>query len=242
MRVRAAALVLWLGLAAATAGEAQAPEALATRADLQRAFDTMTPAQRLTPEGLTVQVRLSSGDFAPGNRITLSVVGDTAFSGTFTVRIDTTIAMPNIDPISLRGVLRSELNPYLDEQMRRYVKNPVVTAHSLISVVVSGTVVRPGYYDLSPESPLSATITMAGGLTPSADIGRLAVRRAGVTIYARKQTATFLASGASLDQLSIQNGDEIRVDPRGGALAANVGLIAAIAGILLAITAVITIF
>ena len=91
-----------------------------------------------------IRERLANGDFLPGDRIQLVVVGDTALSKTFSVRPDTTIELPNIDPISLHGVLRSELDGYLDQKLRKYLTDPDVQARSLIRLAVVGEVARPG--------------------------------------------------------------------------------------------------
>ena len=66
--------------------------------------------------------RLANGDFIPGDRILILVQGDTALTDTFTVRGDRMLPLPNIPPISLQGVLDSELEEYLTKELLRYIK------------------------------------------------------------------------------------------------------------------------
>lgn len=237
-------LSLCLAASLATPGLAQiqvdGPRPLATRTELQQALDTMSASQRNGPAGRAIQQRLVNGDFLPGERVQLSVVSDTTLSGTFVVRPDQTIVAPNIDPISLKGVLRSEIEPYLQEQLKRYLRDPKVTARALIRVSVAGEVARPGFYDLPPESPASDVIVTAGGLAPAGDPQRVVVRRSGAVLYDREQVREFFVRGSSLDQMGIQTGDEFGVGRRSSTNL--LPIIGAITGIAFAVAAFANLF
>ncbi len=196
------------------------------------------PAGRMRRTGLSPTVirdRLANGDFLPGDRIQLVVVGDTAFSRTFSVRPDTTIELPNIDPISLHGVLRSELDAYLDQKLRKYLTNPDVQARSLIRLAVVGEVARPGFYDLPPDAAASEVIVAAGGLSAAGDPQRTVVKRNNETIYNKYQVRQFYIDGASLDEMGLHTGDQFNVGRRGST---NVlPIIAAVSGIAFAVAA-----
>src|SRR5438045_2486193 len=75
-----------------------------------------------------VRERLQGGDFQPGDRILLRVEGETTLTDTFLVAAGPVVPLPPpvSHDISLGGVLRSELAPYLTGQIASYVRNPVV--------------------------------------------------------------------------------------------------------------------
>jgi protein involved in polysaccharide export with SLBB domain len=156
-------------------------------------------------------------------------------SGTFTVRTDGTIVAPNIDPINVKGVLRSELEAHLAKELAKYLRNPTVTASSLMRIAVSGSVGRPGFYDLPPESAASDAIVAAGGIGGDGDVQKTIVRRNAEPLYEKQDVREFFVSGASLDQMGLHTGDEFFVGRRGSA---NVlPIIGAVTGIAFAVAA-----
>lgn len=229
-------------MGAGTAAQAQdnTPRLLATRAELQQALDTLPRSARNGVVGRSIEARLRNGDFLPGDRVQISVIGDTTLSGTFVVRPDGTIVLPNIDPISMRGVLRSEAEPFLVKEFSKYLRDPRVTAQSLIRLSISGEVVRPGFYDLAPESSGSDITISAGGLGAAADPQRIVIKRQGAVLYDKLDVRDFFVRGASLDQMGLQTGDEFSVGRRSGT---NVlPIIGAVTGIAFAVAAFATLF
>jgi protein involved in polysaccharide export with SLBB domain len=208
---------------------------LATREELERSLQQMSPQERDGVRGKLIRQRLAEGDILPGDKIRLSVVSDTTLSGTFTVRTDGTIVAPNVDPINVKGVLRSELESHLAKELQRYLRNPTVTASSLVRIAVSGSVARPGFYDLPPESAASDAIVAAGGLGGDGDVQKTMVRRNAEPLYDKKEVREFFVSGASIDQMGLHTGDEFFVGRRGSA---NVlPIIGAVTGIAFAVAA-----
>ena len=238
MRVLLAGALLLAGLATtATAQEVtpSGPHPWATRAQLEKQLAALPPDEKDGAIAKVIRERLANGDFLPGDRIQLVIVGDTALSKTFSVRPDTTIELPNIDPISLHGVLRSELDGYLDQKLRKYLTNPDVQARSLIRLAVVGEVARPGFYDLPPDAAASEVIVTAGGLSPAGDPQRTVVKRNNETIYNKYQVRQFYIDGASLDEMGLHTGDQFNVGRRGST---NVlPIIAAVSGIAFAVAA-----
>jgi protein involved in polysaccharide export with SLBB domain len=238
MRVLLASTLLLAALATSAAAQAvdpSGPHPLATRAQLEKQLASLPSDEKNGAIANVIRERLANGDFLPGDRIQLVVVGDTAFSKTFSVRPDTTIELPNIDPISLHGVLRSELDEYLDQKLRKYLTDPDVQARSLIRLAVVGEVARPGFYDLPPDAAASEVIVAAGGLSPAGDPQRTVVKRNNETIYNKYQVRQFYIDGASLDEMGLHTGDQFNVGRRGST---NVlPIIAAVSGIAFAVAA-----
>lgn len=161
-----------------------------------------------------VRERLNDGDFRVGDQIVLSVQGFDSLSKTFLVREGMLLSLPGIPDISLHGVLRSEIRPFLTQQLSRYLRNPDVRATAMLRVAVLGEVRSPGFYRVAADVPLSEALMAAGGPTPSSDLDRTTVRRDDHDVLSQDALRSALASGATLDQLNLRGGDEILVAAR----------------------------
>jgi hypothetical protein len=85
----------------------------ATRAELEQAAKATEQAATVAPDEKTrdklladaagLRQRLRNGDFLPGDRIYLVVLGDSALTDTFTVRGDRRLQLPNIPDVTLSG-------------------------------------------------------------------------------------------------------------------------------------------
>jgi protein involved in polysaccharide export with SLBB domain len=175
-----------------------------------------------------IQARLSDGDFHPGDRVLLAVEGEPQLpdrpvpaqqprtierqlSDTFTVGPARQLTLPVIGAISLRGVLRAELEPYLTQQIAGFVKDPVVHAKPLIRIAVAGAVAKPGFYFLPADAALSDALTAAGGPTQDAKLDKVRVERSGQPILQGNELRLAFSEGRSLDQMSLQAGDQFIV-------------------------------
>jgi hypothetical protein len=201
--------------------------AVTTEADAAKATDASTRQQKQM-QAATIRARLRDGDFDVGDRILLSVRGDSTISDTVTVRAGRMIRLENMPDISLQGVLRSELQDYLTTQLTRYIKRPDVQTTSLVRVAVMGSVAKPGFYQLPADIALADAIMIAGGPTATADVDRTQVKRGEDVIYSSQLLGQEVAKGATLDQLNIRPGDQILIGERHHT---NWGMIASIVGI-----------
>jgi len=155
--------------------------------------------------------RLVEGDFRAGDAIVVEVRGDSILNDTFRVEPPRDLVLPGIDPIDLTGILRDELDPYLDRELARYLREPQVSAYALISIGVVGEVSAPGYYLVRPETPVIDMFGRAGGLRQRAKTEDIQVRRGGETVVDPVVFQTALAGGWHLSRLDIQPADEIYV-------------------------------
>lgn len=193
----------------------------ATRAELELAAAASEDAARSAPDEKTRQKllstatglrgRLTSGDFAVGDRIVLGVLQDTVLSDTFTVRNDQKLQLPNLPDISLRGVLDSELAAYLGKEIGRYIKEPTVRATGLVRLAMVGAVVRPGFLDVATDQVVSAVLMSAGGPTQNGRYESTIVRRAGQTLLDKKQFAEAIRTARTVGDIAMRDGDEIFV-------------------------------
>lgn len=205
-------LVLVVPVAAQVVGGAQraALEARISQIESQLAAG-LGDAVLLRVELRGLQRRLAEGDFRPGDVVVLGVVGDSALSDTFTVELPRELRLPGIDPIDLTGVLADELQPYLEAQLGRYVREPTVVAYSLIRVAVTGGVARPGVYLFRRDTPVLDVFVVAGGFRQLAVVNDVELRRAGKTVVDSEEFTRAMAAEWNLQQLDVRPADEIHV-------------------------------
>ena len=202
--------------------ELTAGHPLASRATL------LDSAQRIAAAGDTVRAgairaRLAEGDFQAGERVWLRVDSEPALSDTFTVTTARTVALPSPvnHEIPLRGVLRSELQSYLVQQLSQYLQSPAVRARALVRVSVQGGVVRPGYYAVPADALVADALMAAGGTLPTAKPGKMRLERGGDRLLDGKDLAQAVAQGRTLDDLNVQDGDQLMVPKEGAGMGDN---------------------
>lgn len=215
------------GVARAQAGDWDPGRVELNRKDLQEllakydataksgAYSSELRDRARTEAGL-IRARLQDGDFQVGDRVALTVEGQKMFTDTFTVAPGRRLILPEIGDIPLSGVLRSELETYLTQQIAHYVVNPVVHARSLVRMSILGSVGRPGFYVVPAEALVSDALMMAGGPTPGSDLDELRIERADKEIWGGDRLAEAMRDGRTLDQLSLRAGDEIFLPPHKG--------------------------
>jgi protein involved in polysaccharide export with SLBB domain len=158
-----------------------------------------------------LKARLSEGDLQPGDQIFLTVQGEPNLNATFTVTAGRYITLPGIGDVSLRGVLRSEVEDYLTTELRKYIRNPEVHATTSVRLSILGAVGRPGFYQIKSETMIGEVIMQAGGPAGGTDPASTRVERNGKEVLSQEAFADALSQGRTLDQMSLRAGDEILV-------------------------------
>lgn len=191
-------------------------ETLATEAERRSTSGDLGAGARADwrVEARRLRERLQDGDILVGDRIVMAVVGEESLTDTFTVRAGRTLRLPDMDDVSLQGVLRSELHERLSTHIGRYLRNPSVQVTALVRVAVLGEVRNPNFYAVAADVPLSDLLSVAGGLSQFADVSRTTVRRGGVELVPAPIVSVALADGTTLDQLGLRGGDEVLVGRR----------------------------
>jgi protein involved in polysaccharide export with SLBB domain len=222
--------LLMLAPLASTSGQSTIGEMRrqATRSELESAAKSLQAAALKAPDEKSrtryladanaIQARLTNGDFVPGDRIKLLVEGDTALSDTFTVRGDRMLPLPNIPPISLLGVLDSELESYLTKELQRYIREVSVDATPVVRISLLGFP-QSNFFTVPVDQAITDVIAQAGGWgSPSSNaIDKAVVRRAGKVVLDAKATAEAIRLGKTVGDMAMQNGDELYMPDKASA-------------------------
>src|SRR6185369_17125525 len=132
-------------------------------------------------------------------------------SDTATVTQELTVILLTGDTLSLKGVLRSELEGKFREAILKVVRQPVVHAESYMRVSVTGDVGKQGYYTVAAASQLNDVLMVAGGPGATAKLTDIRVERGSKTIWDGEPLQVAITEGRTLDQMSLRAGDRIVV-------------------------------
>lgn len=219
---------------------------LATRAELEATLDTVErrlasqtgqQATALERRAERIRERLRTGDFRVGDMVEMTVRGDSSLTGKFQVNREGQLELPTLPPVSLDGVLYSEVEAALREALGRYIRDPNVRARALWRVAVLGGVTSPGYYDFHPSTTLSEALMQAGGPSQEAKLDDLEFRRDGRNLLDDREAPV---ESLTLADLGARRGDQLFVPQagRGASFMGVMGIVSGIAGTAWAITRV----
>ena len=188
---------------------------LATRESLQETAARLEQEHRGSNQMLLARIRarMENGDFRPGDRLLVEVEGESTLTDTFTVTAPQTLHLPppTVGNLSLQGVLRTELESKVSEYVGRFVQDPVVRARPLIRLSIQGEVVKAGYYGVPADAVLADALMAAGGTTQRANLKKLKIERDGETFLEGEPLQEAVASGRTLDEARLRDGDQIVV-------------------------------
>jgi hypothetical protein len=165
-------------------------------------------------DAAAIRERLRTGDFYPGDRIVVRVLNDTSVSDTFTVKQGRLLEFGSIPPLSLSGVLDSELLPSVKEHVAKYIKEPDVIVTPLVRLQISGGIAQPGYHQFETDQTMSDAIMSIGGPGQNSELDKAEIKRAGKVIVDRNATARALRSGKTIGDLGLRDGDELYIPER----------------------------
>ena len=191
----------------------------ATRSELERAAKMMETAAlnqdsktrtKLLADAQAIRLRLENGDFLPGDRILLLVENDTALTDTFTVRGDQVLPLPNIPPITLHGVLDSELEPHLTKELLKYIKTVSLEATPLVRISLLGFP-QANFYTVPVDLAITDLISTAGGWGGGSVPNKAVIRRGGEVFMNEKTTADAVRLNKTVGDMGLRDGDEFYV-------------------------------
>jgi polysaccharide export outer membrane protein len=125
----------------------------------------------------------------PGDAIQVDIFNVPEYSGSngqYEVLVDGTINMALIGTVRVEGLTISQLTGLLQQAYRPYLQRPELLTVKLLAkrplqIGIAGEVRRPGSYTMggaqSGPATLAQVIQLAGGITQSADIRQIQIRR-----------------------------------------------------------------
>jgi protein involved in polysaccharide export with SLBB domain len=144
----------------------------------------------------------------PGDIVRIEIWREEDLSGDFQVAPDGTVTLPLLGRQSVVGLPLDRFRDTLLEQYRVELRNPSITITPLRRVHVLGEVNQPGLYPIDPTLSLAGAVALAGGATPSGDLGKIRVVRGGEVLRLR------VGPGATLESADVRSGDQIFVERR----------------------------
>ncbi|MEB3178360.1 MAG: SLBB domain-containing protein [Nostocaceae cyanobacterium] len=184
---------------------------------------------RRTPRTVIQQQFLSTDyTLGGGDRIRVNVFEVPEYTGEYQIPPGGAINLPLIGSVSLQGLTTEQAADIIASRYARFLKRPLISVNLLsprpINVTVSGEVSRPGAYTISLQGgagqdpgvqypTVLAALTTAQGVTLSADIERVQLRR---RIGSGLQTVTLnikqIIQGSAIPgDITLRDGDSIFV-------------------------------
>lgn len=158
-------------------------------AQLPKGNPSDSPQSGFDNSSFLKQASLRSNPYllGPGDRLRIDVFNVPQYSGEYLILSDGTINLQVIGKISIAGLTLDQAEALISQQYARYLQRPLVTlnltAPRPLQIAVSGEVKRPGSYTISAQDgsqfpQLTQALQLAGGITQTADIGRVQLTRA----------------------------------------------------------------
>ena len=117
----------------------------------------------------------------PGDVLLISVWREPDLQQTILVRPDGGISFPLAGDLTAAGQTVSQLTETLAGKIAKYIPSPVVTVTLQENlgnrIYVTGRVSKPGVYLINQYVDVLQAISMAGGLTPFAERGKIKILR-----------------------------------------------------------------
>jgi protein involved in polysaccharide export with SLBB domain len=163
-----------------------------------------------------IRARLDSGDIRNGDRIVIEVIRplpELAFvADTYEVRVNQTLQLKDLKgDISLRGILRSELNDHITTFLKRDYTNPQIRTRTMIPIVVTGEVTEAGARPVEHDALLRDVVIAKGSILSTADYNKISIIRDNKVIFPPDSVREAIAQGRTVNDLQLIAGDEIDV-------------------------------
>jgi polysaccharide biosynthesis/export protein len=133
------------------------------------------------PSGVEASYTLGAGD-----RVRIDIFQVEQYSGENEVQIDGTLNLPLVGSVAVEGLTIGQASALISSRYGQFLRRPIVTVSLLsrrpLQVAISGEVIRPGSYSVAQEPgaqypTLTQLLQTAGGITQSADVRQIQVRR-----------------------------------------------------------------
>lgn len=173
-----------------------------------------TLRERARADAVALRRRLTEGDFRPGDRVILHIEGAITLDDTATVLEGRRLPVEGFRQVSLEGVLRSELEARIRNDVTDFSRNALVTVRPLMRVAVFGSVARQGYLLAPSETTIDDLLTMAGGPISDANVREMVLQRSDTLVVTSEELRLHVASGNTIGSIGLEDGDALFVPQR----------------------------
>ena len=156
------------------------------------------PGFRGFPASLPSSVRSEVYTLGAGDRIQMDIFNVPEYSGPngqHQIQADGSLSLPLIGSLSVAGMTLEQASNAVKERYGKYLKRPWITLKLLaprpLQIAIAGEINRPGAYTISSAAgpggtteqigtqmpTISRALRMAGGITQSADVRQIKIRR-----------------------------------------------------------------
>lgn len=157
-----------------------------------------------------------------GDRLKLDFFGVPEFGGDYAVLPNGSVNLPQLGMVSLQGLTVQQASELLVKRYSPILTRPVININIVatrpVMIAIAGEIERPGAYSLmssTGESPmLSRAIQQAEGITRSADLQQVMIRRrtaGGGNEIIKVNLLQLVRSGNALQDIRLRDGDSILI-------------------------------
>jgi polysaccharide export outer membrane protein len=182
-------LLIWAGLAGIAIRPSEAikmPGGSATPEDLVRPNPQPLPGNPAS-QPLAPQPPEEPYVLGPADRVQVVIFQVPQYSGEYEVQLDGRLNLQIVGPVMVEGLTVEEATALISSLYGDYLRRPIVTLNvtrrRTLEVGIAGEVNSPGSYSLSGDGAAYPTLRQllqsAGGITPSADLRNIQIRRKG---------------------------------------------------------------
>ena len=157
----------------------------------------------------------------PGDGININIFNVPEYSGNYRVSVDGTVNLPIVGSVDVQGLTIAQANELISRRYTPILQRPIVTVTLAqprpIRIAIAGEVNRPGSYNLTAGEggqqfpPITAAIRQAGGITRSANVRQVKLRRVfrGQPFVLNVNLWELVEEGEIIQDVTLRDGDTI---------------------------------
>ncbi len=157
-----------------------------------------------------------------GDRLNVEFFNIPEYTDQYQVLSDGTLHLPQAGTIAVEGLTLEQATQAITARYAQVLRRPIISLNLLqarpVTVAIAGEISRPGSYTLaaaSPDSPstLTQVLQQAGGVTQSADVRRIQIRRVSDRTLGTESVVInlwdLIQAGDIRQDLTLRDGDSI---------------------------------
>ncbi|MGB7084716.1 MAG: SLBB domain-containing protein [Phormidesmis sp.] len=179
------------------------------------------PSTSVSPQVVpSAPVSESAYTLGAGDIVNIDIFRVDQYSGESQVLIDGTLNLPLVGKVNVNGLTLEAASDVLSQRYGQYLRRPLITMSLVnrrpLQIGIAGEVSRPGSYNVEQNATQSARLSQlietAGGITQSADLSQVQVRRPQTNGNQQIVTVNLLAlikDGDLSQDVTLRDGDAI---------------------------------